>query len=330
MPPHPAGDRRAICQPRRHVAGAVLCHDPKWAVGEFTEAELEKAVDGMANHKAVGPDGVPIEVFRCPSCRAAILPILNRCYHTGVIPGSMLSASQVPLHKKGDLDTCGNYRGICLLSLITKILDKMMMHRTRDALDALLLPCQNAYRPERSCKEHVNALTELIDLARRANNVPLVCLFVDFSKAFDSVDRRQLRRLLVWWNCPQKLLDLMFVILDGQQLAVRLDGEHGKTFTPTAGVLQGDTLAPYLFLIVMDAIFRYTDPDPHTSLGFDLCPPLPGTCSSGTRSRHQRPRTGKALPLLGYAVTPITRRCSAESSSSSHVRFPAAASLRRR
>jgi endonuclease/exonuclease/phosphatase family metal-dependent hydrolase len=277
---------------------------PRWLDSDFTPAELDDAIQGMANHKATGPDGVPIEVFRCPACREALLPILNGCLRTGHIPDLLLSAAQVPLFKgKGSIDDSGNYRGICLLSLVTKILNKMLLLRFRTALNDLLLPCQNAYRPERSCQEHVAALAELIDLARRTNNAPLVCLFVDFSKAFDSVDRKQLRHVLEWWGCPERLLNLLFAILDGQQLVVRYDGECSVPFTPTAGVLQGDTLAPFLFLVVMDIIFRHTDPDPQHSYGFNLRPLAPGqnAVSFGTKTRPHLPPRSNCLPLLGYA-----------------------------
>ncbi len=177
---------------------------------------------------------------------------------------------------------------------MTKVLNKLILHRVRDALDAYLSPLQNAYRPERSCAQHILAASELIALARRSKSVPLMCLFVDFSKAFDSIDRVALRLLLNHWKCPTELTHLIFQVLDQQQLSVRYQTSLGDAFTPTAGVLQGDTLAPYLFLLPMDLIFRAVS---QLDCGARLSS-LPS--SAGTRSRPKSvwiPR----LPALGYA-----------------------------
>ncbi len=170
------------------------------------------------------------------------------------------------------------------------MLNKILLHRFRDAMERFLLPCQNAYRPNRACAQHVQAIVELLCVAGRAVNVPLVCLFVDFSKAFDSVDRRALAMLFDVWRCPAELSALVFAVLDGQQLSVRADGIIGDSFTPTEGVLQGDTLAPFLFLLPMDVILP-------VECGF----PLGFPTSRGTRSRPQPGPPTARIPALGYA-----------------------------
>jgi hypothetical protein len=207
----------------------------------------------------------------------------------------MLRATQVPFHKKGPVDDCNNYRGICLLSNVTKLLNKMILNRVRNALDRHLLPGQNAYREERSCQQHMTTAAELMHIASCCSNCPLVSLFVDFSKAFDSIDRRQLRTLMEHWCCPKQLLNVIFAVLDGQKLAVRYGGERddASEFTPTAGVLQGDTLAPYLFLLPMDLIFRSLSLQ-HGAMISEI------TGNPGTKSRPGT-RVVSRLHYLGYA-----------------------------
>ena len=245
--------RKAHTDPFKHGT-------PKWRTGAFTEQEMVDVAKSFANHRATGPDGFRTEVLKCDKCREVLLGIINDMQRSGSVPQVLKASTLVPLHKKDDVDDTCNYRGICLLSVITKVLNKLILYRVRDALDKLLLPCQNAYRPDRSCQQHILAVSELI--ARHKNSAEqLVLLFVDFSKAFDSVVRPLLRRLLEWWKCPDELVNLIFAVLDDQELRVRVNGQEGDPFTPTAGVLQGDTLAPYLFLLPMDLIFRFIDVD---------------------------------------------------------------------
>jgi hypothetical protein len=139
------------------------------------------------------------------------------------------------------------------------------------------------------------AAAELLHLAQCTRNVPLVCLFVDFSKAFDSIDRVQLRTLLQHWRCPAELLNVIFAVLDGQRLAVRHGGvrDDAHEFTPTAGVLQGDTLAPYLFLLPMDVIFRSL-PLEHGAKISDVLG------NAGTQRRPKQQHVYR-LHYLGYA-----------------------------
>ena len=262
-----------------------------WNCEPFTEEELGAAVAGMSNHKSTGPDKIHIEIFRCPDVLNAVLPILNQALITGHLPDEILHATLVPLFKKGSVDETGNYRGISLLSNVVKVLNKILLLRIRAALEAFLLDCQNAYRPERNCIQHMMALQELINTAKRHVNVPLVCLFVDFTKAFDSVDRAMLRILLESWGCPKNICTLIFTVLDGQQMIVRTADGVSEAFTPTSGVLQGDTLAPYLFIIVMDLIFRSVDPQ--GTLGYPLQhKSVSSVLAQGTISRP------KSVPIL--------------------------------
>eukprot|EP00760_Papus_ankaliazontas_P027515 PhM_4_TR3375/c0_g1_i1/m.90649 len=96
------------------------------------------------------------------------------------------TSSLVPLPKKGDLGNTGNWRGISLMQHITKLFDAMLLQRARQALDHLLHPAQNGFRPGRSTAHHIAALLMLEDLAT-THRFPLHGCFVDFSKAFDSV-----------------------------------------------------------------------------------------------------------------------------------------------
>jgi hypothetical protein len=79
---------------------------------------------------------------------------------------------------------------------------------------------------------------------------------VDFSKAFDSVKWSAIAAELGYWQAPQEFVDDVFRVMKGHTIRVRVDGNLSDPIPVGVGVLQGDTLAPYLFIMVLDSILR--------------------------------------------------------------------------
>ena len=81
-------------------------------------------------------------------------------------------------------------------------------------------------------------------------------VFVDFSKAFDSVDRDKMFEILKLYGIPDKIISAIKVLYtDTSSTILTPDGET-SSFTIKAGILQGDTLAPFIFIIVVDYVLR--------------------------------------------------------------------------
>jgi len=100
---------------------------------------------------------------------------------------------------------------------------------------------------------------------------PVHACFVDFSKAFDSVKWNAIAQQLLYWHAPEEILTNVFNVMAGHRIQVRVDNELSPAFPVQTGVLQGDTLAPYLFVIVLDAVLRQLRP----SDGLLLSKPAP-------------------------------------------------------
>lgn len=178
------------CEKQRHgVTNAT--RELRWRTGPFTVDEMVNVVSSFGNHKSAGPDGFRTEVLKVAEVAQELLHVMNKLREDpNSLVQQMLDSTLVPLLKKGDVDEPTNYRGICLLSVLTKVLNKLILLRIRDAIDPHLHPSQNAYRPERNCQQHLLAAAEMINFAKSTKNEKLFALFVDFSKAFDSIDRR--------------------------------------------------------------------------------------------------------------------------------------------
>ena len=122
----------------------------------------------------------------------------------------------------------------------------------------------------RSTTSHILALRRILEGARQ-RNLPAAMVFVDFKKAFDSLHRGILMRILKAYGIPDSIVDiinLLYVNTKGK--VITPDGDT-ELFDILAGVLQGDTLAPYLFIIALDYCMRQAL-SKHPEIGFTIKP----------------------------------------------------------
>ena len=234
----------------------------------ISDVEISYALETIRNGKASGADEISPELLKLPGLVGILQDILNRALNSGTVPELWQVQLLIPVPKKGDLSQCDNYRGIALMSLAAKLYDKILLIRLRNTLDKELRTTQNGFRPQRSTTQHTLALRILMDACKDHQNSPLAVVFIDFSKAFDSIKWDYLEAILGAYGIPDQLIKAVMSVYRGTVAKVRTSDGISDSFPLTKGVLQGDTLAPYLFIIVLDYILRQAIPDP--SLGFKL------------------------------------------------------------
>ena len=103
----------------------------------------------------------------------------------------------------------------------------------------------------------------------KARNLKAVLVFVDFSKASDYIHRGKHEEIMLAYGIPQETVIVIMMLYKNSRSIVRCHDEYADLFDLVAGVLQGDTLAPYLLILCLDYAFR-TTADLHTDLGFTL------------------------------------------------------------
>ena len=87
-------------------------------------------------------------------------------------------------------------------------------------------------------------------------NKKMYLLFIDFEKAFDSIDRDTLWKILNYYGVPDKLVKMIMAIYEDSECCVRTENGDIRFFKIMSGVKQGCVLSPFLFVIVMDYILR--------------------------------------------------------------------------
>ena len=90
----------------------------------------------------------------------------------------------------------------------------------------------------------------------RAKNLQATLLFVDFTKAFDSIHRGKMEQILLAYGLSKETVAAIMILYRNTKVKVRSPDGDTEYFDIVAGVLQGDTLAPYLFIICLDYVLR--------------------------------------------------------------------------
>ena len=227
--------------------------------------EMTDAIRSLANGKAVGPDGVSVELFKItlngdPALRRRLLDIIVRIRRRGEVPQQWKDAIIMVLHKKKDRAECGNYRGISLVAHAGKILLKIIARRLSEYCERVgILPEeQSGFRPNRSTTDMMFVIRRLQELARK-KRIPLYACFIDLTKAHDSVDRTLLWTVLARFGVPHIMISVSRQFHDGMRACVRLaDRVCSRWFAVEQGLRQGCVLAPLLFNIFFSSVMAFT------------------------------------------------------------------------
>ena len=126
-----------------------------------------------------------------------------------------------------------------------------------DPVDAQLRDQQAGFRKFRSCTDQIATLRIIIEQSTEWN-YPLLVNFIDFQKAFDSIDRNTLWKLMRHYGIPKKIVSLIENMYADTHCRVVHDGSLTDTFKINTGVRQGCLLSPFLFILAMDWLIKET------------------------------------------------------------------------
>ena len=174
----------------------------------------------------------------------------------------------LPFPKKGDLRLAKNYRGIRLTSIAAKIYNAQLWNRIKPKIINILRKNQNGFRRNRSTTSQILTIRRILE-GVRAKNLQVTLIFVDFTKAFDSIHRGKMEQILLAYGIPKETVAAITMLYRNTKVKVRSPDGDIEYFDIVAGVLQGDMLAPYLFIICLNYVLR-TSIDKIRESGFEL------------------------------------------------------------
>ena len=163
--------------------------------GPFTQVEHDSILSKIKNRKAAGlDDEIPPEVWKTRKFDDILLWHCNAVYNQNPLDRWMKGCI-LPFPKKGDLGLAKNYRGITLTSIAAKIYNALLRNHIKPKIDNILRKNQNGFRRNRSTMSQILTIRRILE-GVRSKNLLATILFVDFTKALDSIHRGKMEQIL--------------------------------------------------------------------------------------------------------------------------------------
>ena len=141
------------------------------------------------------------------------------------------------------------------MSVPGKVLNIIILERMKGEVDKTLREEQAGFRQDRSCTDQIATLRIIVEQSIEWNS-SLYVNFVDYEKAFDSLDRETLWKILRHYGMPMKLVNMIKNSYEGMSCRVIHDGQLTENFEIRTGVRQECLLSPFLFILAIDWIMK--------------------------------------------------------------------------
>ena len=170
-------------------------------MNDISKEDIEEGLRALTNNKAACLDFIPAQLLKWGGDAIVdeLTKITNIVWHTVKVSDECKCGATVKLPNKRDLCDCDHWRGIILLMIARKMLCQVLLKRLQKNIDAKLREEQAGFRHGRSCNDKKHTLEY---------SKPLIINYVDFKKAFDSIYRPTLWKILKVCGIPKRYIGI--------------------------------------------------------------------------------------------------------------------------
>ena len=230
---------------------------------DIDENDVIKEIAMLADKSSCGYDELSSILLKkiANIIKPALALIINQSLCTGIFPSKLKIAKVLPLYKnKGDCHLFDNYRPISLLPTISKIFEKVVHKQLYEYFteNNLFYKSQYGYRKGHSTELAALELADRISQHLDKGEIP-IAIFLDLSKAFDTLDHKILLSKLQYYGVKGAALNWFESYLSNRSQYVIYENTKSQQSPLSTGVPQGSVLGPLLFLIYMNDISKASE-----------------------------------------------------------------------
>ena len=231
-------------------------------ITKINREEVERAIINTKMGKTPGPDGLSIEFYKefWHIIGSDLLEVYQNLFQTGKIPSDMKKGYIFLVYKKGPKNKIGNYIPLLLLNTDFKIFAKVLTQCIRHSLGDLVQKYQ--YAPPGGRTSTTTTLLRDLYLEAKYNDWERYFIFLDFQKAFDSVDHNWQYKVLNAMQFPPLFIKEIVELNTNAFSSIIVNGFITRPLLLARGVRQGDPLSLFLFLVAVEPLISYINDSP--------------------------------------------------------------------
>ena len=234
-------------------------YDTSWLNDPISIEEVKAAVAANINSKSPGLDQIKPDYVKNESCVSFLYKLFNYCFRNAIVPSNWNKSVIKPIPKTSkESKNPNDFRGISLQSVIMKTYCRILNSRLSEwiELNSVLSEEQNGFRPGRCCLDHIFTLSSIVENRMIGNQDTFAC-FIDFRKAFDSINRHSLwKKLHSKYGINGNFLMALKSMYENVSCTVKVNDLYSDWFDVNTGVKQGCILSPTLFGLYIDDLAK--------------------------------------------------------------------------
>ena len=226
--------------------------------GRIKISELREALSELKTRKSPGPDAILAEYLKIfgEMYEDILLKIVRIMFSRHIYPTEWDTNYLKPIHKKDDTDDPDNYRGIALGSTFAKLYSLILLKRLTGFIETykLISPNQIGFMKGSRTSDHIFLLQTLIEKVVKKHRGKMYVAFIDFKKAYDTVDRQILFKRLNNLGISGIFYKNIVAMYEKTKYAIKVQNGYIDPINSNLGLRQGCPLSPMLFNLYIEDV----------------------------------------------------------------------------